>query len=305
MKQTIYSLAALLVMLLAGACRDEDRIRIPEHLTGANLRIIVDPAHTQINYQTVATDYFAFDAYSENRDLNSVEFSATYGDQTHIFATFSQQDFDDGHVRVELDAADFAAMFNEPGFTDGSAGGNFVIRPKVTLNDGRVYPAFVHLSATDSIRNLATSIVGSSGAQGAFTIQVLTAITCAPLDISGTYLVISASGTSTDGCCPGIITVSGDFVTLSVNPGNPALFTVSDFSGGLYLEWYDVYGITSPNQSPGILNYNCQEVNFTGTTEPFGTSVQGGGPFDPGTGLLTYTWVNGYGDQATVVLQKQ
>ena len=289
--------------LVVISCRDEERIRIPDNLTGANLRIIVDPDHNQINYQTASTDYFAFDAYSENTDLNTVEFSATYNGETKTFATFHQSDFASGKVHVELDANDFATLFNNPGFTDGSSGGNFVIQPKVTLNDGRVYPSWVHISPTDSIYNLATSIIGSSGASGAFTIQVTTAITCPPLDISGSYLVVSSVGTSTDGCCPGEVSVSGNVVIVA--SVTTTTFSVSDFSGGLYFEWYDVYGIEGPNDSPGTLSYNCQEVGFVSTTEPFGTAVQGGGTFNPGTGRIVYTWFNGYGDRGTVTLQKQ
>jgi hypothetical protein len=86
---------------------------------------------------------------------------------------------------------------------------------------------------------------------------------------------------------------------------NPTTFEISDFTGGLYLEWYDVYGITAPEDSPGTLGYNCAEVNFTNTTEPFGTGVLGGGPYDVATGRMEYSWINGYGDQGTVILQKQ
>lgn len=289
--------------VLVWGCREDDRIRIPDNLTGVNMRIIVDPEHQQINYQTVTTDYFAFDAYSENTDLSRVEFSCTYKDQTKIIATLGPADFTSGKVHLELDAQDFATLFNVPGFTDGSSGGNFVIRPKVTLRDGRVYPAYVHLSPTDSILNLATSIIGSSGANGAFTIQVITAITCPPLDISGDYLVVSATGRSTDGCCPQETTVSGNIVRVTAE--NTTTFSLSDFSGGLYLEWYDVYGITSPDDSPGKLSYNCQEVNIVNTTEPFSTAVSGGGTYDPSSGTITYSWLNGYGDRGTVTLRKQ
>jgi hypothetical protein len=291
------------ISLVLWSCKDEDRIHIPEHLTGVNMRIIVDPDHRQINYQTVTTDKFAFDAYSENDDLQEVAFTATYRDQTVVVATFGQSDFADGSVRVELTANDFATTFGVPGFADGTNGGNFVIRPRVTLNDGRVYPDYVHLSETDSILNVATSIIGSSAANGAFTLQVLTSITCTPVDISGDYLVTSAVGTSTDGCCPGEVTVSGNIV--KVTAVNETTFALSDFSGGLYFEWYDVYGISGPDDSPGQLVYNCSEVNFSGTTEPFGTGVSGGGPYDAATGTITYSWINGYGDQGTITLVRQ
>jgi hypothetical protein len=289
--------------LVIWSCKDDDRIYIPKHLTAVNMRIIVDPDNNQINYQTVETDKFIFDAYSENDDLQEVVFTATYRDQTVVIATFGQSDFADGSVHVELTADDFATAFGVPGFADGSNGGNFAIRPRVKLNDGRVYPDYVYLSATDSLLNVATSIIGSSPAGGAFTLQVLTAITCSPLDISGNYRVISAVGTSTDGCCPGEVTVSGNIVTLTAV--NETTFRISDFSGGLYFEWYDVFGISGPDDSPGQFVYNCSEVNFSGTTEPFGTGVSGGGPYDPATGTLTYNWINGFGDQATITLVKQ
>ena len=291
------------VAITLAACRDEDKIRIPENLTAVNMRLIIEPDNAVIRYDSVATDQFAFNAYSENTDLALVEFTATFRGVTEVIRTFTQADFNDGVERVVLTAADFATAFDEPGFTNGTQGGNFTIRPRVTLNDGRVYPAWVHLSPTDSVLNVATSVIGSSAGFGAFTLQLLTSITCAPADISGTYLVVSASGTSTDGCCPNATTVSGNTVTIT--QASATTFTMSDFSGGLYFEWYDVYGITSPNDSPGTLSYNCSEVNFTNTIEPFETPVAGGGPVDFDAGTITYTWSNGYGDTGTVVLQKQ
>ena len=303
MNKIIYLIACCTIGIIVLSCRDEDRIRIPDNRTGANMRIIVDPDHRQINYQTVNVDYFAFDAYSENTDLASVEFSATYGSETKTFATFHQSDFASGKVHVELDANDFATLFNNPGFIDGSSGGNFIIKPKVTLTDGRVYPGWVHISATDSISNLATSIIGSSGSQGAFTIEVLTAITCPPLDISGTYVVESAIGMSTDGCCPDATSLSGDVVEVTAE--NATTFSLTDITGGLYYEWYDVYGITGPGDTPGHLAYNCQEVNVTNSPEPFGTSFQGSGTYDPAAHKIVYSWFNGYGDHGTVTLVRQ
>lgn len=303
MKHITYLLFAILAGSVITGCKDEERIHIPDNLTGVNMRLIIEPDNALIRFDSVATDQFAFNAYSENTDLALVEFTATFRGDTRVIRTYTQADFNDGVERVVLTAADFATTFNEPGFTNGTQGGNFTIRPRVTLNDGRVYPSWVHLSPTDSILNLATSIQGSSPANGAFTIQIMTSITCAPADISGTYLVVSATGMSTDGCCPEETTVSGNTVTLT--QASATTFTISDFSGGLYFEWYDVYGIPSPDASPGTFTYNCSEVNFTNTIEPFETVVAGGGPVDFDAGTIMYTWSNGYGDTGTVVLQKQ
>jgi hypothetical protein len=303
MKYTTYALLLLCAVFTCISCRDEEKIHIPEHDTGVNMRLIIEPGNTLIRFDSVTTDQFVFNAYSENTDLKLVEFLATYQGETEVIRTYTQSDFNDGVERVVLTAADFATAFNKPGFTNGTEGGNFTIRPRVTLNDDRVYPAYVHLSEGDSILNVSTSIIGSSPAFGAFTLQIMTSITCAPVDISGTYQVVSATGTSTDGCCPDPVSISGNIVTLTAI--DATRFAISDFSGGLYFEWYDVYGITSPDDSPGTLVYNCSEVNFQGTIEPFETVVAGGGPVDLASGRITYTWSNGYGDTGTVILQKQ
>jgi hypothetical protein len=301
MKQFSYLLTIAACMVLIWSCEDEDKIRIPEALTAANMRLVVDPAHPQINFATVSTDYFAMDAYSQNTDLSKVEITAQFQDQIVILQTLSQSDFVNGHARLEYDADDFATAFGVPGFSDASRGGNFALRPVVYLNDGRIYPDYVVVSAQDSFLNIGTGPLGA--VNGAFTFRVNTAITCSPLDISGTYLVISSTGTSTDPCCPGEVSVNGNTVVLTSTGGSN--FAVTDITGGLYFEWYDVYGITAPEDTPGTLNYNCGEVLIVNSPEPFGTAFSGTGLFDNTTGRITYTWTNGYADVGSVVLQRQ
>jgi hypothetical protein len=301
MKTNKYILIIASMLLLIAACENEDKIRIPEPLDGANMRLIADPAHNQINYQTVQTDFFAFDAYSENKDLSKVEIFLQYQNQRKLVQTWSPSDFASGFAHFEFTAQDYADLFGVPGFADGSRGGNFTFSPRVTLQDGRVYPSYVHVSAQDSFLNIGTGITGA--ANGAFTIGLNTAITCAPVDISGAYTVVSASGTSTDGCCPGVVEVSGN--TVQVTSTSATTFTVSDLTGGLYFEWYDVYGITSPNQTPGNLSFNCAEVVIVNSPEPFGTTFQGGGTYDAATKRIEFSWINGFADEATIILERQ
>jgi hypothetical protein len=52
---------------------------------------------------------------------------------------------------------------------------------------------------------------------------------------------------STDGCCPTEVTIHGTIVKVSKVTNSS--FKLSDFSGGLYFEWYDVYGIEKPEDS--------------------------------------------------------
>ncbi len=284
------------------SCKDD--VHIPEVLTGANLRIVLDPDHSIINSTTVATDYIAFEAFSENKDLDHVDIVITYKDQDHLFNRYSKDDFSDGFVSGQFNGSDLASWFGVPGFADGSRGGNFTIHPIVVLDDGRIYPSYVHTTATDSILNIGTGPAGST-ATGAFTLQKGTAILCPPVDISGNYTVVSTTGMSTDGCCPGTVMVSGNTVVIAALPGSQTNFSVSDITGGIYFEWYDVYGITSPDDTPGTFLFNCNEVTIVDTQEPFGTNIQGDGLYDVATKTITYTWSNGFGDTAMVTLRHQ
>lgn len=119
-----------------------------------------------------------------------------------------------------------------------------------------------------------------------------------PSALEGTYSA-TATGTSTDGCCPGEVTVES---TVTVTRTGDGVYTINDFSGGLYLEWYAVYGISSPDQSPGTFRDVCGELTIFNTNEPFGTAVTGSGSVDENTGVITYTWTNGYDDTGTVIL---
>jgi hypothetical protein len=307
MKNILYLLSLICMVIFMAGCEDEDRIRIPEFQTAANMRIVMDPQHSVINSTSVATDYIAFNAYSENKDLSMVELFLHYKTQRHLIGTYDQGDFASGQIRVELDGEDLASYFGVPGFADGSRGGNFTIRPRVTLNDGRVYPGFIHFSPTDSVSNLGTGITGNN-ATGAFTIQTGTAILCPPVDISGTYVVVSAEGTSTDpGVDPPFRSISGATITISAVPNSTTRFDVSDVTGGIYFDWYDgVYEeVTGPEVSSGRFLFNCNEVTIVETVELFGASVQGEGLYEAATGTITYNYLNGWGDAANIVLRKQ
>ncbi|MFZ1677354.1 MAG: hypothetical protein WAT91_08780 [Saprospiraceae bacterium] len=302
MKNISYLISLMCLGIFWLSCKDD--VRIPAYQTGANLRIVIDPAHSFIHSTAVATEFIAWEAFSENKDLDHVDIFLKYKGQEHLIKTYSQEDFSTGSVSGTFNASDLAGWFGVPGFADGTRGGNFSIHPVVKLDDGRIYPSYVHTTAGDSILNIGTGPLGNIGT-GAFTTQRGTGILCPPVDISGNYKVVSATGKSTDGCCPDEVTVSGDIVVIDALQGSVTNFSVSDITGGLYFAWYAVYGITGPDDSPGEFLFNCNEVSIVNTKEPFGTSVLGEGLYDETTGTITYTWSNGYADRGTVVLQKQ
>jgi len=299
--KNLFILVAFAFILIK--CTDEDRIRIPEIPGGVNLRIIVDPAHTGIFTDKIATDFLAFDMYSVNKDLSLVELYATKSGVKKLMKSFTQADFDanQGKLRVELKAADFATAFGDPGLGNGTKVGNFTFNPLVKLNDVRVYPAYVKLSAKDSFLNIAPSINGAPASS--FTLAFNSFITCPPVDISGDYEVIEAKGKSTDGCCPKEVVLKGN--TIKVTRLTLSSFKLSDLTGGLYFDWYDVYGITKVEDSPGEISFSCNEVFIQNSPEPFGDKFSGQGLYNPENKTIIYDFTNGYGDVGKVTLKKK
>ncbi|MBX2871819.1 MAG: hypothetical protein KTR30_06965 [Saprospiraceae bacterium] len=126
---------------------------------------------------------------------------------------------------------------------------------------------------------------------------------CPVIPIGGTYASVSR-GTSTDGCCTDEIT--GFQAEITITDNGDGSFTLNDFSGGIYLEWYDVYNITSQDDSPATFTIT-DPVNNTisfveGSMEPFGRAVNATGTYDPCTGNLSYAWESGWGDEGDVSL---
>jgi len=124
---------------------------------------------------------------------------------------------------------------------------------------------------------------------------------CPSAIMEGTYNSVT-TGLSTDACCPDPVTVEG---TVELTSDGAGLYTISDWSAGIYLAWYEVYGITASTDISGSLKDVCNTISANGITEPFGTAVEATGTYDPATGIITYEWSNGYADSATVTLTPQ
>ncbi|GLR19225.1 hypothetical protein [Portibacter lacus] len=154
-------------------------------------------------------------------------------------------------------------------------------------------------------QKMSLKLVSSDGDFTNFAPVTYTLTVICPSNIAtGTY-TSTATGTSTDGCCPDVTTVESTVTITAVSEGN---YSISDFSAGIYLEWYDVYGITPDFQTDGRLSADFGDIcnNLSGTfTEPFGTASSLTGSYDPATGVITYSWITGYDDKATVVLTPQ
>lgn len=294
-------------LLLLG-CRDDERVRIPEFKNGVNMRIVFDPAHNRISS---ATDFIAFDVYSQNDDLSLVEIFIHYNAQQHLLASFTQADFNDGVQHLEFDGGDLASFFGVPGFADATAGGDFTIRPRVTLTDGRIYPDYVHVSATDSILNVAGSVQAS--ANGAFSYRAPFSIICPALDLAGEFDAVT-TGQSVWAGTPCNSVFTGKVRWTNAAPG---VYQVQTLINGNYL--FDIsmggynacYGGTDeagfPNGAGGLagnvrIRENCGLLVFIGASQ-WGEAYTINNLIVNGN-QLTIDWANSYGESAITVLTR-
>ncbi|GLR19433.1 hypothetical protein [Portibacter lacus] len=122
-----------------------------------------------------------------------------------------------------------------------------------------------------------------------------------PSDLGGTYTA-ATSGQSTDSCCPGTVTVTS---TVELTDAGGGVYTISDWSGGIYQAWYEVYGVDAAYVAAGGVSTTIKDVCDVISaefTEPFGTATTLTGSVDADSGVITFSWVTGYDDTATVVL---
>lgn len=121
-------------------------------------------------------------------------------------------------------------------------------------------------------------------------------------DLGGTY-TSTTTGTSTDGCCPAETTVTG---TVTLTDKGSGVYEISDWSAGIYVAWYGpAYGL--PANHPDLtvdISDVCDDIVAT-FTEPYDTETVVTGSVNRATGVITYSWENGYADKATVILTPQ
>lgn len=140
----------------------------------------------------------------------------------------------------------------------------------------------------------------SSTSEGSFESNefVYVDVSC-PSDLGGLYNAVS-NGQSTDGCCPDpAVDITAEGIELVDN--GSGIYTINDFSGGLWFHWYEVYGATSANE--GEIKDVCGNITFQNTTELFGSNISGTGTVDAETGVITIEWLaDSWGDVGTTVL---
>ena len=297
----------LAMTLILGSCVDEDKDRFPEFLDGVNMRVIVDPDNSFLNFQNLSNARFVFDVYSANKDLNKVEFLLTYtaadGTVMPEFAaiTLGQSDFATGSLHYDFTADEMAAFVGKTA-ADLEGGDLFNFRTKVTLNDGRVYPTLVLDDVTigGTVRDFTNIDAGinNNTAFASFTSRFGTFVGC-PSNLAGVYSTVTTA-TSTDPCCPDPITING---TATLTRTGPTSYQAGTFSGGAYDAWYCApYNLCNANYFSAfgstILDV-CGAITWTS-----GVWTSGGTGSIDGSGKITVTWENEYGDTGTTVFTR-
>lgn len=178
------------------------------------------------------------------------------------------------------------------GAADFELGDQLIVTTELTLKNGTV----IKILNDNGTRSYGADVANSP----LYKVVQVYNVAC-PSDLGGTYNVIS-SGSSTDsGPTPSENPIENFPYTVTITDNGGGNYTISDAFGGLYLLWYDIYGITGDEE--GTFDDVCGTISGE-FPEPFGTSVIYTGNVDPDTGIITIDWINGYDDQGTMVLTK-
>jgi len=164
------------------------------------------------------------------------------------------------------------------------------------MKDGRVFDP--HPDIDNNPNKLTDGTCFEVEARGTCFLQ--TFINC-PSDLEGTYNT-STSGESTDPCCSTAVFDFPSVITLTRL--TPTSYEMSEFSGGLYAEWFCApYGECQDffESIGGTMIDICGSVTTTASyLDSFGI-----GTVDEATGIITIEWDNEFGDFGTTIFTPQ
>jgi hypothetical protein len=152
-----------------------------------------------------------------------------------------------------------------------------------------------------TFQNLDADITGSSGQLQGFRFTAMYVCPSDPSLIVGTYDCVS-NGVSTDGDTPTPVAVDLQYVVTISETDREGYYEISDFSGGCYIYWYEVYGIDF--ETPGIIQDICGVYQYVETIGPFG-APQWASVIVHGDGTISIDGSNGWGDTWQMELTKQ
>lgn len=201
-----------------------------------------------------------------------------------IYKAIFQTNITSFPAEVTVSQTDIINSFSEINSTsDFAIGDVFTVSSIVTLKNGRV----INILKDDATNNFSPDIASSQS----YKLSQSYNVSCSS-NLGGTYNVIS-SGTSTDDGPSAEENPITDYpYTVTLTDEGGGIYKLSDAYGGLYILWYDIYGIDTDNS--GTISDICGTLSGS-FNEPFDTLVTMTGVVNP-DGTLSLHWENGFGD---------
>lgn len=290
----------ILIALAFFSCEDEEAIRVPELAQGANVRILVDAEFSFFDLEDLQNAKVVYDLYSANQNIEEIEISFTYypqgGDAIGPIPVkvYTQSDLGaDGSILNEqitaVEVAELAGLEN--GVDEFTGGDRVVFTNTTTLTTGVTFPTYTKIGE-DSVINIEPGIV--SGVNPSYTLSFSAFVGCpSPVEeISGTYTAVSTTYDSNGGPAYGLGSSTKEDVTISFQGPEPFRYRVSSHDAGYWValtgteggsaDFFDICGtiIMQPKASFGF----------------GGAADNGGGTYDPETGVITMNWYNSFND---------
>ncbi len=176
----------LCLLFAFSACQDDDKIRFPEFEEAVNMRVVIDPSKSFLDFADLNSARFAYQVFSQNQNLREVNFFLTYvtADSTYpeiLAESFVQADFAPGSIDREYTPEQLANLFSLT-TADLKAGDQFNFRAVVELDNGMIFPDTilknVDVAGTkQSFLNVTPNILNNA-ATTSFTSQFSTFVGC-------------------------------------------------------------------------------------------------------------------------------
>jgi len=275
-----------LIFLVFFACSCETKMLLTRDDVPRGIYVTLEMENNVIDAADIAGTPITgtFDAPSSNVTSHDITVRRIYnagGDTSDYIFLESITDFPTDWV---VSGDDLANVF---GISMDDAYGDFYeFECEATGSDGQIA----------SYENLHDDIIGSAEQLQGFR---FTAMYECPSDASliiGTYDCIS-NGVSTDGDTPTPVAVDLEHVVTISETDREGFYEISDFSGGCYFYWYEVFGITG--DIPGTIQDICGVYQYVETTGPFG-APQWASVLINGDGTIFIDGINGWGDTWTM-----
>jgi hypothetical protein len=299
-----YIMLIVFVSAASIACRDESLNPIPDmnNNIGAVTLIAVNPDRTFYNLSNPLADEFVeftidVDGFGIT-EVNSVDLELIFTEKGRVYDPFQDIFVDSVYdavliktvstfpITVQITPSEIAEAL-DMSIDDFELGDNFNVVFPINTADGR------------RLTTALNSELCNQPAQPSFGgCNVAWSLTCPSAIPLGLYSAVSTA-TSTDACPPTNPLVDFPY-EIELKAKGAGKYEVSDFFAGVYIDWYGAcYGYDF--ETAGTFTDVCNDLSFS-FQDGFGATIQGTGTYDSDTGVITYSWVNDFGDEGTTTL---